>query len=202
MGFAATEVGLEVDDWIAAVTAKATSGSNEELAQPIGQVGPAEERHRVLVLDIGVVGRHLIEVRGELCLLEATGRHVGMRGDDIAPRAQSRQRCALGGLGCCLPALASSLLVEELTLKITLESLDHLDLVHRTDGLQQALCSVEHSVGIVCRELVLVCPLVSSITELAGERSLTLAELVSPHLLPGVLHALEQERQVAWIRSS
>ncbi len=68
MGLAATEVGLQLDHRVAALAAEPAHGVEEELAQPVGEEGAAEELDRLAVLVARLVAPHLVEVDGELGL--------------------------------------------------------------------------------------------------------------------------------------
>ncbi len=56
------------------------------LQQPFGEVGAAEEFHRLLVFRFGRAGQHLGEVGGEFSLQITAAGHIGMGTDHLAPR--------------------------------------------------------------------------------------------------------------------
>ena len=93
VGLAAAEIGLQLDHRVAALLAEPAHGVGQEALQPVGQVGPPVELGRVAILVAALAARHLGEVGRELGLGEPAGRHVAMRGHDLAPRLQA----GLGG---------------------------------------------------------------------------------------------------------
>ena len=101
----------------------------------MSEVGATKEGHWVLVLGVGVVGRHLEEVCGELRLLEPAAGDVGMGCDHIAPWGEPLERLAFGWLGCRLAPFGTPLFIEDLALKVSLELLNDLDLVASTHRL-------------------------------------------------------------------
>ncbi|MND29040.1 hypothetical protein D3C80_195390 [compost metagenome] len=50
MGFAAAEIGLQLDHWITACSGQAFCSPRQQSAETVGEVGPAEELFRVGVL--------------------------------------------------------------------------------------------------------------------------------------------------------
>jgi hypothetical protein len=68
--------------------------------------------------------------------------------------------------------------------------------------LKQPFRRVEHAIGVVCRELALVRPRIPELAEFARVAALGLPQPLSPDLLPGVLHALQEEHQIACVRLS
>jgi hypothetical protein len=85
VSLAAAEVGLELDDRVAAGAGQAGEGADEELAEALGEEGAAEELGGVAVLVGALVLVDLPQVGGELGLLVAAGGDVGVGRDDLAP---------------------------------------------------------------------------------------------------------------------
>ena len=93
VGLAATEVGLQVDDRGGVlVPADPLHRPGQQIPQPVGQVGAAEELHRVAVLVIGLPGGHGVQVRGELRGVESPGLHIRVRSQDLPPWFQAVHR--------------------------------------------------------------------------------------------------------------
>ena len=92
VGLAAAEVGLQLDDRIAARARQPLGGADQQVAQAVGQIGAAEEFARIAVLGRRAAVVHLGEIGRELGLLEFAGRNVLVRLDHFAPRQQARDR--------------------------------------------------------------------------------------------------------------
>jgi hypothetical protein len=95
VGLAAAEVGLQLDHRVAALPPPPAHRVEQQLPQPVGEEGPAEELGRVAVLRRCLVPPDLMEVRGELRLLVATRRDVRVRRDQLPPRPQATGRLPL-----------------------------------------------------------------------------------------------------------
>ncbi len=93
MRLAAAEVGLELDDRVAAAIGEALDAANEESAQAFGEEGASEELGRVAVLVGAFAKVHLPEVGGELSLLVTTAGDVGMGRHHLAPGTKRLSGC-------------------------------------------------------------------------------------------------------------
>ena len=71
VGLAAAEVGLELDDGVAALATEPLDGADEHAFQALGEVGAAEELDGVAVLVGALAEMDLPEVGGEFGLLVA-----------------------------------------------------------------------------------------------------------------------------------
>lgn len=76
MGFAATEVGLQLDHRIAALAIEPLQGATQQVAHAGGDESAAVELNRIGVFGGPEPATHLIEVGGELGLLVFTGDHI------------------------------------------------------------------------------------------------------------------------------
>src|SRR5437016_2760575 len=97
MSLAAAEVGLQLDDRVAAFQIPAPDCVKNELLQPVSNEGAAEELDWVTVLGQGLIAPDLVEVSRELCLLVAPRGHILVWCNDLAPRLQSTSRLTLDG---------------------------------------------------------------------------------------------------------
>ena len=192
---AAAEVGLQVDDRVAAAAVQAFDGLREQLAQAGGDEGAAEELGRVLVLARRPALVDLVQVGGELGLLVAAAGDVGVRPHHVAPRLEALGRGRLEERRRDLLRLAAAVLVVADAQQLLLLLVELVGLLRR-DGGEQALHAVEHAVGVVGREGLLVRPAVARRAQLADERALVLPEHLAEHRVPHAPHRLEQELDV------
>ena len=149
VGFAAAEVGLQLDHRVAArLTRQAPERALKEPGQAVGHVGATEELDGVAILAGGITALDLGEVGGKLGLGVAAARDVGMRHHHLAPRLEPGRGCALQ-----LQRLASGLLARLLGEHRAQHLLAHVGQLGRLlsggDGLQQALGAVERAVGVL-----------------------------------------------------
>ena len=135
VGLAAAEVGLKLDDGIAPSPGKPTSSPDEQIPQPLSDVGAGEELLWILILRLSVALEHLEQVGGELGLLEVPLGHIGMGRDDFSPRGQPRGGVALGGLGRRLATLRARLLLHHLAHEVAAQVADLPALVEVAEGL-------------------------------------------------------------------
>ena len=187
VGLAAAEVGLQLDDRIAAGAGQAFDRAEEQAFEAFGDEGAAEELGGVFVLVGALVLVDLPEVGGEFGLLVAAGGDVGVRGDDFAPGLESPLRLAFGGCEGGLAHLAAALLFELDAEQVHPHLADVGGLIGG-DGGQQALHAVECAVGVVATEGLLVGPLVAHVAELADNAPLGRAERAVEDLVPLVPH--------------
>ena len=108
---------------------------------------------------------HLPEVGGELGLLVVAAGHIGMGADHLAPGGQAAGRGGADGGGGAA-ALAAGLFLKTQAQQLILQSLDVACLL-RGDRHQQAVGGVEHAVGIVTGERLLVRPAVAEVAQFA-----------------------------------
>ena len=192
---AAAEVGLQVDDRIAAVAVEAFDRLGQQLAQALSDEGAAEELGRVLILARGSALVHLVQVGGELGLLVAAAGDVAVRPHHVAPRLEAFGRGRLEERRRDLLRLAAAVLVVADAQQFLLLLVELVGLLRR-DGGEQALHAVEHAVGVVGREGLLVRPAVARRAQLADERALVLPQHLAEHRVPHAPHRLEQELDV------
>ena len=128
VGLAAAEVGLELHHRVAALARDALHAAHEQALQALGEVGAAEELLRLLVLVRAFAQMHLPEVGGELRLLVAPARHVGVRRDDLAPGLERAGRRRLDQRAAGLALLAAHLLVEREPAQLHLHLADFVGL--------------------------------------------------------------------------
>ena len=112
VSLAAAEIGLQLNDRIAALTGKAAHRPDQHSFQAFGQVGAAKELDRIPVFIRPFAQMHLPEVGRELGLLVSAARHVLVGCHDLAPRLQARGRRALDRQAGLSAAFASRLFVE------------------------------------------------------------------------------------------
>ena len=78
VGLGVAEIGLKLHHRVAAITRDALHAAHEQALQALGEVGAAEELLRPLVLVRAPPWVHLPDVGGELSLLVAPARHIGV----------------------------------------------------------------------------------------------------------------------------
>ena len=106
VGLAAAEVGLELHHRVAALAGEALHRADQQPLQALGEIGAAEELHRVPVLVRPFAEMHLPQVGRELGLLVAAAGHVLVRGHHLAPGLEAAGRLALDGRAGALALLA------------------------------------------------------------------------------------------------
>src|SRR5216684_2894492 len=137
----------------------------------------------------------LPEIGGELCLLVAPARYIGMRRDDLAPRLERAARRRLDQRAARFSLLAAYLLVEREPPKLHLHLADFVGLCRR-DGGEQPCYRVECAVSVVARERLLVRPLVPKVAQFLHQRAFGAAECPAEDVVPRIPHQLEQRRHV------
>ena len=188
----AAEVGLQFDDGIAGVGFQPQQGIGEQVTQALGEIGALEELAGITIL-VGALSAHnLPKVGGELCLLVAAGSDIGMRGNDLAPGAQSPCWLALDWCHRGFAHLFPGLLLKADAQQFLLLALNFRSLVGSGDGREQALNTIEGAVGIVGAEGLLMRPFVTHIAQLAHERTLCFAKDVAEHDIPLIPHDEQQ----------
>ena len=124
VGLAAPEVGLQLNDGIAAPTREAVDCSDQQALQAFREVGPPKELDRVPVLVRPFADVHLPEIGGEFGLLIAPARDVLVGRDDLPPWLEAGGDSASDG-GARLPApFPTRLLVEADSQQLHLEALE------------------------------------------------------------------------------
>ena len=95
VGLAAAEVGLELDDRIAAAAGQPPDRARQELLEALRQVRAAEELDGIAVFVGALADVDLPQIGRELGLLVLAAGDVAVRADDLAPRRQVACRLAL-----------------------------------------------------------------------------------------------------------
>ena len=190
VGLAAAEIGLQLNDRIAAASGKAAHRTDQHSLQALGQVGTAKELDRVPVLVRTFAQVHLPEVGRELGLLVSAARHVLVGGHDLPPRLQARGGCALDRQAGLSAPFASRLLVEAHPQQLHLDLLELVGLRRRDRG-QQPADRIQDAIGIVAGESLLVRPPVAVPAQLTDEAALGGPEDVPKDIVPGFPHQLE-----------
>ena len=192
VGLAAAEVGLEIDHGIAALARQPAHGAGEQLAQAVGQEGPAVELGRVAILGAGLALVHLGEVSGELRLAVAPCGDVGVRRDHLAPGPEPRLGRALERQRALAAHLLAALLVVDRALEVDPQPLDRLRLLTGRDRAQQTLRRVQRALGVLVGERLLVREVVAGLAQLVDVRALHPPEREAEHLAPPLVHDREQ----------
>ncbi len=195
MGLAAAEVGLQLHDRIATLTAEPPYRSGQHSLEALGQIRPPEELGRVPVLCRPFAEVRLPEIGRELRLLVTAARHVLVRRCDLAPRLQRSGGGAVDGKARLLPPFAARLFVEADAQQL------HLELVYPgglrgRDGGEQPARRVEHAVCVIAGERFLVRPAVPVTAQLADEAALGRTEDRVERLVPRLPHQLEERGRV------
>ena len=199
VGLAAAEVGLELDDGVATGPGEPPGRPGDQVADPLGDEGAAEELGGVAVLVGGFAPPHLVQVGGELGQLEAAGGDVVVGGDHLPPAGQAGGGPAfdLGGRG--LAVSAPHLLVELLAQQVLVEFAHLVGLGARGRRLQQPLGGVEGPQGVVGGEGVVVGPGVADSLELGDVVAVAARQLLAEDGAPLVPHHLQQELGVGGV---
>ena len=137
----------------------------------------------------------LPQVGGELRLLVAAARHIGVRVHHVTPRLQVARRRRFDERAASAPLLTTGLLVDDEPAQLCAHAGDLVGLRCR-DGREEAGRRVEGALRVVAGEAVLVRPLVPPVAQLAHDRALGLAEGLPEHVVPGVDHEGEQRGAV------
>ena len=90
VGFATTKVGLQLDDWFAALFVEALQSNAQQIFQSVGDVSAPVELHRIGVFPAADATQHLIEICSELSLLVFALDHVSVRRDHLSPGFEVR----------------------------------------------------------------------------------------------------------------
>jgi hypothetical protein len=184
---AAAEVGLQLHHRVAAAGGQALHRADQHPLQAFGQVGAAEELHRVPVFVAALAQMHLPQIGGELGLLVATAGHVDMRHDHFAPGLEVAGDAAFDRRAGRFPLFAARLLVEAHAQQFHLHLVDVVRLRGRNGG-QQAPSRIERAVGVVAGEGFLMRPGVAHGHQLIDQAALALAENLAKHLGPFAIH--------------
>ena len=195
VGLAAPEVGLQLDDGVAAPTGEAADGTGQQALQALRQVGAPEELGRVAVLVRPFAQVHLPEVGRELGLLVPAARDVLVGRDDLPPRLEAGCGGAFDGGPRPSAPLPARLLVEAHPQQLHLEPLELVRLRRRYRGEEPAH-RVQCPVGVVAGEALLVGPLVAVATQLPDEAPFRRTENPAKDIVPGLPHQLEQPGHV------
>ena len=166
MGLAAAEIRLEVHHGAGVpIAVQPAQRPGQEVVQALGEVGAAEELHRVPVFRAhGLPGVDEVQVGGELRGGEFAARHIVMGPDHVPPGFQARTRVEGHPFG--LPAV---LLLEHGALEVHSQLADVRRRVHRVDGVQQALDGVKGADGVIGAELLVVGPPIAGFPQFGGE---------------------------------
>ena len=195
MGLAATEVGLQLNDGVAAPSREAADCPDQQALQAFRQVGPPKELDRIAVLIRPFAQVHLPEVRSELGLLIAPARDVLVGCDDLPPWLEAGGDSASDG-GARLPApFPTRLLVEAHPQQFHLEPFELVRLRRRYRGEKPAH-GVQCPIGVIAREALLVGPFVAVVTQLTDETPVRPPENRAKDVVPGLPHQLEQPSYV------
>ena len=180
---AAAEVGLQLHDRVAALAGQPPHGADQHLLQALGEVGAAEELHRVAVFVRAFAQMHLPQIGGELGLLVAAAGHVLVRRHHLAPGLEAAGHAAFDGGAGALALLAAHLLVEAHAQQFHLHLLDLVGL-RGGDRRQQAPGGVERAVGVVAGERLLMRPLVAHVAQFADQAALGVPERLAEDVVP------------------
>ena len=195
MRLAAAEIGLQLNDGIAALAGQAAHRPDQHSLQAFGQVGAAEELDRIPVFSRAFAQMHLPQVGGELGLLIPAACHILVRRHDRPPGFQARGGRALDGQAGLFAPFAPRLFVEAHPQQFHLDLVDLVGLRRRDRG-QQPAGRVQDAVGIVAGEVLLVRPFVAVPAQLTDETALGGPKGVPKDLVPGFPHQLEQSGRV------
>ena len=89
MRLTATESGLQLDDWIAALAGKTLDHRVQQQLHAFGDKGALEEQRWVLVFGCRRAGMHAGDVGCKLSLNKGAATHVFMGFGDHAPRFEA-----------------------------------------------------------------------------------------------------------------
>ena len=156
VGLAAAEVGLQLDDRIAAGAREPLHGADQQARQPGGEKGAAEEFGRVAVFRSGPAATHLRQIGSELGDRITACGHVRVRRDDLAPRLQSRLRRRLQRQRRLPPLHRPPLLGEHGAQHLLAHGVHLLRGLAGGNRLQQPLGRVERPVRVAVLLVVIV----------------------------------------------
>ena len=193
VGLAAAEVGLKLDHRVAPGPGEPASRPHNQVADALGDEGPAEELDGVAVLVGRLAPPHLVQVGGELGQLEAAGGDVLVGGDHLPPGGQAGFGTALDLGGRGLAVGAPGLLVVLLALQVLMELAHPVGLAARRHRLQQPLGGVEGPQGVVGGERFVVGPGVAHVLEFGDVVAVAARQLLAEDGAPLVPHHLQKE---------
>jgi hypothetical protein len=128
VGFAATEVRLELHHRVATLASEALDRAHQQALQTLGEVGTAKKLHRVPVLVRPLAEVHLPQISGKLGLLVAATGHIPMRRHDLAPRLQVARSGAFDGRASAPAPVVAYLFVEDRAPEFHLDLTDFIGL--------------------------------------------------------------------------
>src|SRR5579875_1438811 len=195
VGFPAAEVGLKLDDRIAARAGQALDRAGEQLLQAVRDESALEEIARILVFVRSFSPIDLSEIGGELRLLKAPGSNIGMRRDYLAPRLEPALRLTFGRSNRELARFRARLLVEADAQQLLLAAL-YLGSLFGRNGAEQAVDAVEGAIGVISREWLLMRPIITRVAQLLDQVALGLAKLLRENRVPLPGHHREQRVRV------
>ena len=148
VGLAAPEVGLQLNDGIAASASETVDCPNKQALQTLGEVGPPKELDRIPVLVRPFAQVHLPEVGRELGLLVPPARNVLVGCDDLSPRLEAGRGGAFDGSARFPAPFPARLLVEAYPQQLHLEPIELVRLRRRNRGEEPAH-RVQRPIGVV-----------------------------------------------------
>ena len=190
VGLAAAEVRLQLHHRIAAPAGQPPHGAPQQLPQPLGQVGAAEEVRRVAVFGTGRPGVHLGEIGGELRLLQVPRAHILVGDHHLPPGAEPEPRLRPPGSAPLDPVPRA--LVADDAQEFLAHRVGCRRLLRRPHPGEQPLRGVERPVGVLRTEGLLVGEGVPDLAELAHPGPLGVPERLPEDALPVVPHRLEE----------
>ncbi len=148
VGLAAAKIGLELHHGIAPHAGDPLHAAHEKPLEAFREIGAAKELPGIPVLVRTLAEVHLPQVRGELRLLVAPARHVGVRRNHLAPwlEGAGRRRLDQGAPGFAL--LAAHLLVVDKPPQFLLHLADVAGL-RRRDGGQETVHGIQRAIRVV-----------------------------------------------------
>ena len=146
VGFAATEVGLQLDHRFAALAVEPFEGDAQQGSHAGGDEGAAVELAGIGVLLAADATAHLVEVGGELGLLILAGGYIGVGRDHLAPGQQTGLHLVLNRH--LIAGAIAGPIVEHLLLQLFSQPTDRLGGLRRCDVAAEAGGGVEGAVGV------------------------------------------------------
>ena len=191
VGLAAPEVGLQLNDGVAAPTREAADCPDLQALQAFRQVGPPKELDRIPVLVRPFTQVHLPEVGCELGLLVAPARDVLVGCDDLPPWLEAGGGSASHSSARLPAPFPTRLLVEADSQQLHLEPFELVRLRRRYRG-EETAHRIKCPIGIIAGEALLVGPPVAVVTQLTDETPVRPPENRAKDFVPGRPHQPEQ----------